>query len=672
MYIVQLPEWKTKCKLIQDINELPNWFNNEYLYLDFETTSGDDKETSLNPWRNCKILGIAIVVDDEEEPLYIPLRHRNKTTFTNLDIDQISNWLRLVLSGSKFWVNHNIKYDAHVLLNEGVDFRDTTKLIDTLMLCRMAPRLEELTYNLTDVMNRWCYTQIQHHEDKIKLYLKQYKSKDYAVVPIDIMCPYACVDVLSVRKLYKQLCKEIPTECHRVTNLEKEVTGVLFDIERNGMRVNTDLLEVHETLLQTRMQILELEVTLLAGIPGWQLHTNSFGKAFFVDKEGLAPLSWTEKGHEASFDNDTLLKYKALYPKYAKIVDKVIAYRELKKLFTSFTVPYINLNIDGIIHPSYNQIVRTGRMSCRTPNMQQLSPEAREYIIPYDNNSVIVDIDYSQIEFRLIAHFIQSEPIIKAYNEDEKADYHTIVANLCGIDRKPAKTMNFMLGYGGGRKKCVETLSSIPEVIGELKDKHAIELKAGHIYTKYHEMVPTLKATQYRAMSVCKARGFVRTIMGRRRYLPPVAYFAAFNTVSQGSAADIYKAALVRLDRYLKDRGGDTKIIGCVHDSFVLNMPKSLEKIRLRLLNEVPFPREFIEALLSTNEVDLQFIQDTIGWPMDTARNLLSFLNRQRALKRQGRSYVKTMAFTQLLKEMEEDLDGKNEEGRPSYIPEEF
>lgn len=586
MHRIQLPDWRTWANLVTEVSDLPQWFDNQRLYLDLETTSEDDDKDSLNPWRNCKVLGISILVDEEREPYYIPLRHRGVNRFSNLPIEPVENWLRRVLAGSKLWVNHNVKYDAHVLYNSG--FTQLPPLFDTIVLCKLQPEEERFTYDLTTVMGEWLYKNISAYEENIKVYLRRGRSttKDYGVIPIDVMCPYAAVDALCVQALYDKLIKTVPEESSRIHAIENQVTQVLFDIENAGTQIDVNLVEQHNrqipAALYTLLNYLEKET----GFIDFRPHTNADCKELIVNRYGLPVLEWTDK-KQPSFGADALLAYQVYAPQYAHVFDAILKFKELQKLHSSFTSPYHEKNVAGRIHSSYNQIVRTGRMSCRDPNMQQLSEEAKDYIVPFDKDSQIVDLDFSQIEFRLIAHFIKAEAVIAKYQEDPMADYHQVVADLCGIDRYPAKRINFMLGYGGGRGKCIEILASIPSIVGELKERRLIEERANAVYAKYHQMVPNLKPTTWKAFNTVRQRGYVRTLLGRHRHLGYKAHFKAFNTVIQGSAADLFKAALVRLAEAIK--GTPVTLIGCVHDSFVLNTPIGYDVAPLiKVVEELP------------------------------------------------------------------------------------
>lgn len=565
----RLRDWRTEALLIQDVTELPDWRNTQRLFFDVETTSREDKIASVNPWHNCALLGLAVLRDDDPKPLYIPLRHRGPNSLGNVPINAALAWLQRTLDGTENWINHNINYDRHVCANEGVHFNGTC--VDTLTLCKLSPNEERFAYDLDKIMQDWFYHDISTYEEDMKLHLGK-GIKDYGLIPIDKMTQYAAVDVLSVRKIYNGITKTMPAECARVVSLEQEVTPILFDIEREGMTLDSSLLDKHYRAYPVYLAAIQRECEKLTGFVDFRPHTNADCKSLLCEEWGLPVLEFTDKGRP-SFGSDTILAYKAMDPGRTDVYDWIIKYKELHKLYTSFTVSYQEKKVGNRIHCSYNQAVRTGRLSCRQPNMQQLSPAAKAYIVPSSSDRCIVDIDFSQIEFRLIAHYIKASKIIEEYNKNTDADYHDIVAEMCSIERYPAKRINFMLGYGGGRGKCIEILASIPSIIGELKNKEAIEARANDVYKRYHKMVPTLKPTTYNASAVMRQRGYVRTLLGRRRYLPKRAHFKAFNTIIQGSAADLFKAALVRVAQYCSVRT-EVKLIGCVHDSFVFDMPK--------------------------------------------------------------------------------------------------
>lgn len=572
------------------------------LYLDLETTRGNPDEESLHPHKDCKVLGVSFLFDREPIPYYIPVRHyyidangkkQNPNDTPNCDIHFVHDYLRYLFETATFWINHNIKYDLHVIFNE-LGYYPKAKPICTLNLCKLAPIEERFEYGMTGMM-RLLGKDISCYEQQIKQHLgKEYK--DYGLIPVFSMAPYAGVDVLCARKLHDFTEKSIDLECSRIVNLETDLLPELFKIEQIGMRPDVDKIKYDWEHINRRQTSRIQQIKKITGYTHFQPDKKDSLRELFCERLGwqmdftdktlekLAKFEITEDEVEYSFDKASVLKHKNENP---ELVSLYLDYQKEEKLFTSFTGPYLTEHLleDGLIHCWFNQLVRSGRTSCQRPNMQQLSVLAKEYIVPYDDSYVLVDFDLSQIEFRVICHYIGNKAAIEAFNIDPDTDFHDWVAGMCGIHRKPAKNINFMLGYGGGKEKCISMLMAIPEIIKGLSPGQ-IEARAFDVYNTYHKTLPELKPTQWRASDVLRSRGYVRTLLGRRRYLPRKAHFKAFNSVCQGSAADIQKDIILRLRKY---GSSDCLLHAIVHDSFLF----SIKKNRLKeLIPEIKFEIE--------------------------------------------------------------------------------
>jgi DNA polymerase I-like protein with 3'-5' exonuclease and polymerase domains len=309
-------------------------------------------------------------------------------------------------------------------------------------------------------------------------------------------------------------------------------------------------------------------------------------------------LHWTEEDDDGnpagnpSFDKHAMKKY--LTHPYApvKIVELIAEYRQLSTHRSLFLEKYQELatqSPDGqwALHGSYQQCLRTGRMGCQKPNAQQLDKKTKRLIKP-KRGMAFMSVDESQIEFRIIVHYIQDDDCIRAYEKDPDTDFHQWVADVAGMKRKPAKTMNFMMGYGGGKKKAVRTMAVDTEVVGGLigqvdqmvangtirKDEvkrvfdEMCKIKAEQVYDTYHRTLPGLKPTSRRAASACAERGYVFNGAGRRRHLPPTHSHVAFNSLCQSFAADIQKERTIALYRALQGTG--IEMVANVHDETLL------------------------------------------------------------------------------------------------------
>jgi DNA polymerase-1 len=583
--------------LIESLGELPNLQGARRLYADKETTSGDPTMTSLNPWFNCDVAGIAVTVDDNPNAYYIPVGHHYGN---NLPIAQVADWWCDVVDSCQDWTNHNVKYDAHVSTNcLGVlpecILRDTTtfaKLLDSDMAYKGG-------YGLDNLSKRWLDEDISKYEEAFTPYLL--RNKDYGAIPIDIMAPYACQDVLTNRRLDKYINDRMPTECNAVWNTETALTYVLFEMERNGLRVDPKQLAIKELLGYKRLMQLDAELARMTG-RSFRPHVNEDCFDVLCNQYGLPIMGWTgdeeadedsdERGN-ASFNKAALRAYMAYPYTPPGLIELIFEYRHLNTFVNIFVSKFRKMNVDGLLHCSYNQCVRTGRMSCKEPNMQQNSGDAKELIIPNDGHSFI-SADYSQIEFRLMMHYIKDDVAIKAFHENPDADFHQLVADWCGMKRRPAKTMNFAIGFGQGKRNTIKALAANPDIMDELKvkideliaegrieEKDRVRVydiladrKGKAVYDKYHSTFPTMKSVATRAQNVAATRGFVYNLYGRRRHMPKDFARIAFNTLNQSSAADLIKERTVELHKRLK--GTSITMHASVHDEILFQAPDEI------------------------------------------------------------------------------------------------
>jgi len=467
--------------LVEPGDSLPQLQGAKELYCDFETRSNSYFEPGFYPYHGSSIAGIAITADDIDESWYVPIRHRYKegTRNPNLDVESTIQWLKNVIESCESWVNHNIKFDAHFALVEGIEPK--CRLVDTLTLAKIIES-DRLGYDLSVLSFEWLDENIEKYEFRIKNYLANLnlgqgnrKVKDYSLIPVDYMAPYAGQDVLTNRRLWKYIQSKCPEQCERVLETEIKLTSALLDIERIGLNVNLQQLELTKLKLLNSLIKKEDKLAELTGVE-FSPHTNGGCFKVLCSKYGLPILGWTDNENPSpSFDKHTLLQYSkhpkvSADPKLSKIVSLILKYRKQHTLLTLFVEKYIELQTDGVLRPSYNQCVRTGRMSCKNPNGQQLNKEAKSLILP-GKGRAFLSIDYNQVEFRLIAHYIQDSAVIEAYKQNPYQDFHTWVAEMCDTTRGPAKNINFAIAFGGGKKRVVEMLSNNAELMAGFGEK---------------------------------------------------------------------------------------------------------------------------------------------------------------------------------------------------------
>lgn len=565
--------------LVQDASELPLITDAKNIYLDYETTSHDPAEKSVNPWHHCHALGVAVTVDDCPNAWYVPIDHQDRRW--NIDRGAVIEWLDDLLVCDR-WINHNIKYDVHVHTNF-TGMAPRCELVDTITLAKMidSDRLFRGGYGLTALSRDWLNDGITPYEDALHTFVgrRNKNNKDYGAIPGDILGEYACQDVLTTRKLHDYIMGRMPEQCFSVMETEIKLTSILAEMERLGLRIDPTELKVAQVGALREMIGLEEEISNAVGYVV-RPAVNEDCYDILINHFGLPVLGWTDEGN-ASFDKHALAKY-ATYPGAPKeLVEKILRCRELSTVNSLFLTPYQKLQAGNKLHCTYNQSVRTGRMSCGEPNMQQLKKDIKKLIHPDTENDCFFSFDYSQIEFRLIVHYINDRKAIKAYNDDPYVDFHKWVAEMCGIDRRPAKNMNFCIGYGGGKGKMTSMLQVDASIIADLQEKYqgqefinACARRADSVYEAYHEALPSLKPTSRAATGRCAYRGHVFNLYGRHRHLSREHAYKAFNALCQSSAADLMKGRMLAAHDFLQGTG--VTIRASVHDEILFHGPKDV------------------------------------------------------------------------------------------------
>ena len=378
---------------------------------------------------------------------------------------------------------------------------------------------------------------------------------------------------------------------HLFKDIEMPLVRVLAKMEMNGIRVDTDTLDIIKNKLEEKLNVLSSKIYDLAGTQFNISSPKQLGEILF-EKMDLPHKA--KKGRNGySTNHDTLMKLYDLHP----IIPLILEYRNLIKLMTT----YMNnlkdyVMSDSKIHTIFKQtITRTGRLSSAEPNLQNIpirteeGKEIRKAFLP-EEDSVILTSDYSQIELRILAHISGCKNLISAFNNSE--DIHTKVASdIYGVDtslvtktmRRTAKAVIFGIVYGISGFGLGENLDISPK-------------EAKKYIDKYLSMYPGVKEYMDNIKMKAKEQGYVRTIMNRKREIDELKntnYIIvksgermAMNTPIQGSAADIIKKAMIDVDNEMTKKGLKSKMLIQVHDELVFTVPKDEIEIMKELVRD--------------------------------------------------------------------------------------
>lgn len=385
------------------------------------------------------------------------------------------------------------------------------------------------------------------------------------------------------------LCKAIRKEFEKDPELLKLYEGiemplirVLSEMELNGFRIDTDMLAKYGNSLKAELDILEDRIRKETGEPDLNISSPiQLGNVLF-GKMQLDPKARKNKRGNYSTDEETLSDLKDRHP----VIGDILAFREIKKLLSTYIEPFPAMidPSDGKVHTTFNQaLTATGRLSSVRPNLQnipirtELGREIRKAFIPSSPDRVIISADYSQIELRVMASVCGDSHMIEAFRHGK--DIHTATAarifkvdesEVTSEQRRMAKTANFGIIYGISAFGLSQRL--------EISRKEAKELIDGY-FLNYPSIVGYLEETK----RLAREKGYVETLMGRKRYIKDInsrnavvrgfAERNAINAPIQGTAADIIKKAMINVNRSLKEAGMETAMILQVHDELVFDAP---------------------------------------------------------------------------------------------------
>lgn len=539
--------------------------------IDVETTSTDPMQA--------KLVGISIAVSPEESA-YIPIGHADGT---QLRFEDVAFHLRPVLIDPGITgLAHHGKYDLTVLQRAGLEVTNVN--FDTMIAAYL---LNEKSVGLKDLAFSRLGTEMTEISELIGTGRSQLTMD---VVPISDVSDYACADVESTFALRNLFEPEL--EARGLSSLMREIemplVPVLTKMEQTGVAIDVDYLATFSAEITARSTQIEAEIYELAG---QQFNINSTKQLATILFEELNLPSGKRTKTGFSVDQQVLENLRNEHP----LVELILEYRSLGKLLSTYVdaLPTAILPSTGRVHTSYNQTVAaTGRLSSQNPNLQnipirtELGRRVRQafvadrrpefQIVP---DSVLVSIDYSQIELRLMAHLSQEPFLLNAFRAGE--DVHRATAALVyGVpieqvtsdQRRVAKTVNFGLLYG-------------MQAWGLSRDTGMSRTESQAFIDEYWARLPKVREYLDGTLAFGISEGYVQTLLGRRRPTPDLrssnpAHRAAAERMSinmpvQGTAADIMKIAMIAADKELTERKLPAALILQVHDELVLEVSES-------------------------------------------------------------------------------------------------
>lgn len=554
-----------------------------FVSLDTETTSVDAM--------SAKLVGLSFAMK-EGEAYYVPVPQHEEWTGEDFEKTlKVVNIFKKVYENNQILkIGQNIKYDMMVLANYDIHLEG--KMFDTMIAHYiLAP---ELRHNMDYLAEVYLKYKTIHIDALIGSGKKQRSMSE--LDPKEVY-EYAAEDADVTLKLKNILEKELHEKglYQLFEEVEMPLVPVLARMEMNGARIDEASLAETSKVFTERMETIERDIREVAG---QELNISSprqIGELLFDQLKIDSKPKKTKTGQYVT-DEATLLALKSKHP----VVEKILDYRGYKKLLSTYidALPQLVNPRTGHIHTSYNQAVTaTGRLSSSNPNLQNIpirdenGKEVRKAFIP-DEGELFFSADYSQIELRLMAHLSQDKNMVEDFNSGH--DIHQATAakifkvpieEVTSTMRRKAKTANFGIIYG-------------ISAFGLAERMEVSRSEARQLIDDYFVTYPGVK--EYMDKSIEKARqlGYTETLLGRRCQLPDInsrnavvrgyAERNAINAPIQGTAADIIKVAMIRIDKRMREEGLRSKMILQVHDELNFSVvPAEKEQLQALVINEM-------------------------------------------------------------------------------------
>ena len=540
-----------------------------HLAVDLETTSIDPLEA--------QIVGFALSTAPQVA-WYVPVAHHYLGVPEQLTLERVLEDLKPLLEDPAITkVAQHAKYELHVLRRYGVEL---APVVMDPMLAAYLLDPNRHSYGLDALVDLHLQHKMISYEDVTGSGKDQ---RPFAAVEVEVAATYAAEDAdwtLRIGAYFEERLREEGLH-DLLVGVELPLAGVLVRMEARGMKVDVPYLRRLHHEFTERMAAMEAEAFAAAGCSFHLGSTKQLGEILF-DKLQLPVRRKTSKG-KASTDQSVLEELQDLHP----LPRIVLAHRQLAKLLSTYvdTLPTLVRASTGRVHSTFQQTVAaTGRLSSSNPNLQNIPVRSEEgrrirHAFCTEEGWVLLGADYSQIELRLLAHLSEDPTLVAAFEEGHDIHRRT-AAEIFGValhdvtsaQRAQAKTINFGVVYGMGAHR----------LAGELQISRA---DAAAFIERYFDRLPALRGYFARLVEDARSRGYAETMIGRRRPIPELRESRpdrvalgerlAVNTPIQGSAADLIKVAMIRLEEEMARGSWQGRLLLQVHDELVLECPEA-------------------------------------------------------------------------------------------------
>ncbi len=549
----------------------------------------DTETTSKNPME-AELVGLSFSYK-EDEAFYIPVAHDYPDVPKQLGINDVLGLLKPILENPEIKkIGQNIKYDWMVLQHHGIILDGV--VFDTMLgsylmnPSQRAHSLEQIALDLLD------HKMISYQD----VTGKGAKAIGFASVPLEKAVTYACEDADITFMAYKKLLPMLQDAgiMDLFEKVEMPLVSVLMQMEMQGIKVDEEKLRNLSADFEHRLELIEKDIYAHAGEEFNIRSSQQLGTILF-EKLKLPVQKKTKKKTGYSTDVE-VLKNLSQHHELPAFILKHRTLSKLKSTYTDALQELVNRKTKRI-HTSFNQTVTaTGRLSSSNPNLQNIpikdeeGREIRRAFIPQEGWSLIA-ADYSQIELRILSHYSDDKILIQAFNNDE--DIHTrtaaevfqLLPSLITPDvRRQAKAINFGIVYGMSPFGLSKTLGISQKM-------------AKNFINNYFSRYTGVKDFIDRTIEETRETGLSSTLLGRIRHLPDInssnrnlrqfAERIAINTPIQGSAADLIKLAMIKMDAALKENGLKSAMLLSVHDELVFEVPPEECEMLKKLVKEI-------------------------------------------------------------------------------------